>query len=270
MRVHLCGVRGSTAAPGADFLRYGGHTSCLALAHDGDERRRWSSTRAPACAPSRRCWASARSAARSCSRTCTGTTCRACRSSRPATRHGAARAGCCCPSSPTGRTPCRCWPGRCPRRTSRSRPADLRGAWTFGTIAPGERTRGGLHGARARDPAQGRPHLRLPDQRRQLDAHLHRPTTARPRSGPARTAGASTTRPRSSSPRGSDALLHDAQLLPEELTAEARFGHSSVEYPVALGVRAGARRRRPRRTIIRNAPTMRSTRSLLGWRPAPR
>ncbi len=34
MRVHLCGVRGSTPAPGADFLRYGGHTSSIALAHD--------------------------------------------------------------------------------------------------------------------------------------------------------------------------------------------------------------------------------------------
>jgi phosphoribosyl 1,2-cyclic phosphodiesterase len=36
VRVHLCGVRGSTPAPGAEFLRYGGHTSCVALAHDGD------------------------------------------------------------------------------------------------------------------------------------------------------------------------------------------------------------------------------------------
>ena len=35
MRIHLCGVRGSTPAPGPDFLRYGGHTSCVALAHDG-------------------------------------------------------------------------------------------------------------------------------------------------------------------------------------------------------------------------------------------
>ncbi|MFN2452503.1 MAG: MBL fold metallo-hydrolase [Candidatus Dormibacteria bacterium] len=34
MRVHVCGVRGSTSAPGAEFVRYGGHTSCLALAHD--------------------------------------------------------------------------------------------------------------------------------------------------------------------------------------------------------------------------------------------
>jgi phosphoribosyl 1,2-cyclic phosphodiesterase len=31
----VCGVRGSTPAPGAEFARYGGHTSCLALAHEG-------------------------------------------------------------------------------------------------------------------------------------------------------------------------------------------------------------------------------------------
>jgi phosphoribosyl 1,2-cyclic phosphodiesterase len=35
VRVFVCGVRGSTPAPGAEFARYGGHTSCLALAHEG-------------------------------------------------------------------------------------------------------------------------------------------------------------------------------------------------------------------------------------------
>lgn len=35
MRLHLCGTRGSTPAPGSEFLRYGGHTSCVAIAHDG-------------------------------------------------------------------------------------------------------------------------------------------------------------------------------------------------------------------------------------------
>lgn len=34
MRLHLCGVRGSTPAPGADFVRYGGHTSCVAVSVD--------------------------------------------------------------------------------------------------------------------------------------------------------------------------------------------------------------------------------------------
>ena len=32
----MLGVRGSTPAPGADFVRYGGHTSCIAVAHDAD------------------------------------------------------------------------------------------------------------------------------------------------------------------------------------------------------------------------------------------
>ncbi len=35
MRLHLCGVRGSTPAPGPRFTRVGGHTSCVAVAHDG-------------------------------------------------------------------------------------------------------------------------------------------------------------------------------------------------------------------------------------------
>ena len=36
MRIWICGVRGSTPTPGRDFVRYGGHTSCLALALDGE------------------------------------------------------------------------------------------------------------------------------------------------------------------------------------------------------------------------------------------
>ena len=37
MKVQMLGVRGSTPAPGADFVRYGGHTSCLAITpEDGD------------------------------------------------------------------------------------------------------------------------------------------------------------------------------------------------------------------------------------------
>jgi ribonuclease BN (tRNA processing enzyme) len=35
MRVIACGVRGSTPAAGAAFIRYGGNTSCIALCHDG-------------------------------------------------------------------------------------------------------------------------------------------------------------------------------------------------------------------------------------------
>jgi ribonuclease BN (tRNA processing enzyme) len=36
VRIYFGGVRGSTPAPGPDFVRYGGHTSSVALAHDGE------------------------------------------------------------------------------------------------------------------------------------------------------------------------------------------------------------------------------------------
>jgi phosphoribosyl 1,2-cyclic phosphodiesterase len=35
MQVDFCGVRGSLPAAGVEFARYGGHTSCVALSHDG-------------------------------------------------------------------------------------------------------------------------------------------------------------------------------------------------------------------------------------------
>lgn len=35
MQVIVCGVRGSTPAPGPEYVRYGGNTSCVALARDG-------------------------------------------------------------------------------------------------------------------------------------------------------------------------------------------------------------------------------------------
>ena len=38
MRIDLCGVRGSTPAPGRPYERYGGHTSCVALTPDGVEQ----------------------------------------------------------------------------------------------------------------------------------------------------------------------------------------------------------------------------------------
>ncbi len=36
MRVTFCGTRGSTPAPGLDYIRFGGHTSCVALSHDDE------------------------------------------------------------------------------------------------------------------------------------------------------------------------------------------------------------------------------------------
>jgi phosphoribosyl 1,2-cyclic phosphodiesterase len=41
--------------------------------------------------------------------------------------------------------------------------------------------------------------------------------------------------------RDVDLLIHDAHLVPEELAAEASFGHAAADYAVELGRRAGAR-----------------------------
>jgi phosphoribosyl 1,2-cyclic phosphodiesterase len=35
VEIFFCGTRGSTPSPGAAYLRYGGHTSCVAVARDG-------------------------------------------------------------------------------------------------------------------------------------------------------------------------------------------------------------------------------------------
>ena len=40
MRIDLLGVRGSTPAPGLEFVRYGGHTSCVAITADGEDHPR--------------------------------------------------------------------------------------------------------------------------------------------------------------------------------------------------------------------------------------
>jgi phosphoribosyl 1,2-cyclic phosphodiesterase len=40
VRVHLCGVRGSTPAAGCEFAEVGGSTSCVALAHDDESAPR--------------------------------------------------------------------------------------------------------------------------------------------------------------------------------------------------------------------------------------
>ncbi len=37
MEILFCGVRGSTSAPGADYVRVGGHTSCVALTRSGED-----------------------------------------------------------------------------------------------------------------------------------------------------------------------------------------------------------------------------------------
>jgi ribonuclease BN (tRNA processing enzyme) len=120
------------------------------------------------------------------------------------------------------------------------RPRDLRGAWTFSTLAPGHYATGGFDIEAREIPHKGGITLgyRVSDGRSVL-AYLpdHCPTLLGP--GPdgwGEYHSAATTLA-----KDADVLVHDASLLPEELPAEASFGHAAADYAVGLAVAAGAR-----------------------------
>jgi ribonuclease BN (tRNA processing enzyme) len=119
-------------------------------------------------------------------------------------------------------------------------PDGLRGAWTFGTLAPGPLKaegftvearpiphKGGVtYGYRVSDGSHAVAYL--PD---------HCPTALGP--GPD---GWGEYHPDALDlARDADVLLHDAFLLPEEVPALAAFGHAAADYAIGLGQRAGAR-----------------------------
>ncbi len=195
--------------------------------------------------------------ARSCSGTCTGTTPRACRSSPPA----------------TGLTPgstCTCWSpqGAAARGAANAimgppffpitRRA-LQGDVVVRSIDEGDYEIEGFNVLVAGDPAHGRPHVRLPRQRRALAAWPMSPTTARSPSGPGPDGGGRTTRRSSSLADGVDLLLHDAQYTAAELACRPISGTRAVDYAVALAERVRRRAGCCCSTTTRRAPTTRST-----------
>ena len=119
-------------------------------------------------------------------------------------------------------------------------PGGLRGDWTFGMISPGQHKAEGFTIEAREIPHKGGRTLgyRVGDGRCVL-AYVtdHCPTAFG--AGPdglgeyhdAALALAD----------GADVLVHDAQLLAEEVAAEAAFGHAAAEYAVGLARRAGAR-----------------------------
>ena len=245
MRVHLCGVRGSTPAPGRDFLRYGGHTSCVAVAHDaggppglildaGTGLRQVS--------------------ALLCGGPFTGTIL--------LTHlhwdhvHGL-------PFFAAGDRPDAQVRLLLPEQDSTERdrapsaedvlargmspphfpitPGQLRGQWSFGFLAPGEVKAEGFAVEAAEIPHKGGRTFgyRISDGHSVL-AYLpdHCPTDLGP--GPE---GWGEYHPAALAlAAGADALVHDAFLLPDEVPAQAFLGHAAADYAVGLGRRAGSRR----------------------------
>jgi phosphoribosyl 1,2-cyclic phosphodiesterase len=120
-------------------------------------------------------------------------------------------------------------------------PGQLRGAWTFATLAPGEwRGEGFTVLAREIPHKGGRTFGYRVSDGHSTFAYMpdHCPTTLG--QGPD---GCGEYHPAALElASGVDALAHDAQLLtPEELASEGRFGHAVADYAVELGRRAEAR-----------------------------
>ena len=120
------------------------------------------------------------------------------------------------------------------------RPSELRGRWTFARISAGDLKADGFM-VKARDiPHKGGRTLgyRISDGRAVV-AYVtdHCPTALGP--GPD---GWGEYHPDAVElAADADVLVHDAQLLAEELPAQAAFGHAAAEYAVGLGRLAGAR-----------------------------
>jgi phosphoribosyl 1,2-cyclic phosphodiesterase len=239
LQVRFCGVRGSTAAPGAEFVRYGGHTSCVALAHDG------------ATAPT--LVLDAGIGLRAVTRVLDG-----------AAFDGTIllthlhwdhtlelpffAAGDRVDSHVRVLIPEQLDGGGAVEVLTRIMsppffpvgPMQLRGSWSYATLAPGEHEIEGFGVLAVEIPHKGGRTFgyRVSDGRATL-AYMpdHCPTTMGPGEDgfgvyhPAALALA----------RDADLLVHDAQLFPEELAAEADFGHSVADYSVELARRAGTR-----------------------------
>jgi phosphoribosyl 1,2-cyclic phosphodiesterase len=239
LRVDFCGVRGSLPAPGRDFVRYGGRTSCLALSRNG------------AGAPTLILDAG------------TGLTAATdLLGGQPFSGsillshlhwdhvHGLpffaagdradARVGVIVPEQESGAEAAEVLGGLMSPPYFPIGPTELRGRWTFATIAAGEREVEGFTVlARAIPHKGGRTFgYRVSDGHSAI-AYMpdHNPTAL----GPGEDGFGEYHPAALELARDVDALVHDAQLLPAELVAEGDFGHAVADYPVELAKRAGAR-----------------------------
>jgi phosphoribosyl 1,2-cyclic phosphodiesterase len=239
VRLTFCGVRGSTPAPGPDFVRYGGHTSCVAVAHDG-------------AAPTLLLDAGTgvrRVTGLLGGQPFTGTILLTHlhwdhTQGLPFFRAGDrddARVTLLLPDQQDGTDAEEVLARAMSPPHFPIRPRELRGSWSFGTISPGQLETGGFTVLAREIPHKGGRTLGY----RVSDGHSvaayvtdHCPTALGP--GPD---GLGEYHPAAVElAAGADVLVHDAQLLAEELAAEAAFGHAAADYVVALARRAGARR----------------------------
>lgn len=239
MRVSVCGVRGSLPAPGIDFVRFGGHTSCLALAHDR------------AAAPTLILDAGTglrRVGALLADRPFAGTILLSHLHwdhviGMPffaAGDHADANTTVLVPEQPGGEDAAAVLARMMAPPFYPIEPTELRGSWTFASVAPGEQRIEGFDVLAREIPHKGGRTFgyRVSDGRSVLTYMPdHCPTSLGPGED-----GLGEYHPAAIElARNADVLVHDAQLFPGELAAEARFGHAVVGYAIELARRAGTR-----------------------------
>ena len=250
MLITFCGVRGSTPAPGAPYVRYGGNTSCVAVAHDGDRGPALLLDAGTGLANVTGLLGGAAFAGTILLSHLHWDHCLGLPFFRAGDRADA-RVQLLLPDQ-DGPRPDTSGPdgsGTAERLLSRVMsppffpitPAQLRGRWTFGTVSPGQLKAEGFTVEAREIPHKGGRTIgyRVSDGRRAV-AYVtdHCPTAYGPGPeglGPYHDAVLDLA-------AGADLLVHDAQLVAEEVPAEADFGHAAAEYAVGLAVRAGARR----------------------------
>lgn len=239
LRVDFCGVRGSLPAAGIEYVRYGGHTSCLALTPDG------------ASAPT--LILDAGTGVRRASALLDGA---------PfdgtvllshlhwdhtmglpffsAGDRGDARVTVILPEQENGADAATVLGGLMKPPYFPVGPTELRGSWSCQSIVPGERELEGFAVLAREIPHKGGRTFGY----RVSDGHCtiaympdHNPTAL----GPGEDGFGEHHPAALDLARDVDLLVHDAQLLPQELDAEGDFGHAVADYPVGLAERAGAR-----------------------------
>lgn len=240
MRVNLCGVRGSTPAPGGQFLRYGGHTSCVAIARDGQAH------------PS--LILDVGTGVRSVSALLEG---EAFRGTILLTHlhwdhvqglpfftsgdNDGASVKLLLPEQPDGAGAEAVLERAMSPPHFPMSPKQMRGEWTFATLAQGEFEIEGFTVLAREIPHKGGRTFGY----RVSDGHstfTYMPDHCPTELGAGEDGWGVCHATALELAQGSDALVHDAQLLnAKELASEGRFGHAAADYAVQLGARAGAR-----------------------------
>jgi len=238
VKVHVLGVRGSTPAPGHAFARYGGNTSCVALARDGEPPSllldAGTGLRGLGAllgeAPFRGAlllghlhWDHTQGLPFS-----------------QAIDHDGARVRLCLPDQEDGDEAIEVLRRAMSPPHFPIGPEGLRGAWTFEGLEPGLHHLAGFEVLALEIPHKGGRTFgyRISDGHRSI-AYLsdHGPSALGPGPdgwGPYHDAAMALA-------ADVDVLVHDAQHTAEELPTRVSWGHSAADYPVRLAELAGAR-----------------------------